>query len=151
MKKLLLFSCCTAFLFACGSSGTEESGTNESKSADVSTYDPHRGEGKFSDYEAGAFNATLASQGKAVYEAKCQSCHKLSDERLVGPGWKGITERRTPSWILNFITNPDPMIDKDPQLQAQLEICMVRMPNQNLSDEEAKNLFEYMRQNDGAQ
>jgi hypothetical protein len=41
------------------------------------------------------------------------------------------------------------MIDKDPEVQAQLELCLVRMPNQNLSDEDARNLLEYMRKNDG--
>ena len=46
---------------------------------------------------------------------KCSSCHKLTDEKLVGPGWKGVTERQKPEWIMNFITNPDPMIDKDPK------------------------------------
>jgi hypothetical protein len=51
---------------------------------------------------------------------------------------------------MNFITNPDPMIDKDPEVQAQLEICLVRMPNQGLSDDdEARSILEYMRKNDG--
>jgi hypothetical protein len=67
---------------------------------------------------------------------------------LVGPGWKGVTERRTGAWLMNFITNPDPMIDKDPELQAQLEICLVRMPNQNVAEAEAKAIVEFMRQND---
>lgn len=43
------------------------------------------------------------------------------------------------------------MIDKDPELQAQLEICLVRMPNQNLSEEDARNILEFMRKNDGVQ
>ena len=42
------------------------------------------------------------------------------------------------------------MIDKDPEVQAQLEICLVRMPNQNLAEEEARSIVEFMRQNDGA-
>lgn len=50
---------------------------------------------------------------------------------------------------MNFITNPDPMIDKDPEVQAQLEICLVRMPNQGLADAEARSILEYMRKNDG--
>ena len=52
---------------------------------------------------------------------------------------------------MNFITNPDDMIDKDPELQAQLEICLVRMPNQSLTDDDARKLLEFMRQNDGVQ
>ena len=60
-----------------------------------------------------------------------------------------MTERRTAHWIMNFITNPDPMIDKDPEVQAQLELCLVRMPNQNLEEQEARDILEYMRQVDG--
>ena len=48
--------------------------------------------------------------------------HKLSDEKLVGPGWKGVTSRKAPEWIMNFITNPDPMIDKDPKLEKLPEL-----------------------------
>ena len=73
----------------------------------------------------------------------------MTDEKLVGPGWKGVTTRHKPEWIMNFTTNTDVMIDKDPKAQAMLEICMVRMPNQNLSDDDARNVLEYMRQNDG--
>jgi len=91
----------------------------------------------------------MAEKGLKVAEVKCTSCHKPTDEKLVGPGWKGVTQRRTPQWIMNFITNPDPMIDKDPELQAQLELCMIRMPNQGLTDDEARNILEYMRQIDG--
>ena len=72
-----------------------------------------------------------------------------SSEKLVGPGWEGVTKRRKPEWIMNFITNPDPMIDKDPELQAQLELCLVRMPNQNVTDQEAREILEFMRKVDG--
>jgi hypothetical protein len=41
------------------------------------------------------------------------------------------------------------MIDKDPELQAQLELCLVRMPNQSLTDKEARDVLEFMRKNDG--
>jgi len=59
-----------------------------------------------------------------------------------------VTERRKPEWIMNFVTNTDEMIDKDPKAQAMLEVCMVRMPNQHLSDEDARNILEFMRRND---
>ena len=52
--------------------------------------------------------------------------------------------------FMNFISNPDPMIDVDPELQKQLELCLVRMPNQGLADNEARELLEYMREIDGA-
>lgn len=144
-------------LFGCGGGSTQNEQNNSNNATPESmvkapeSYDPKRGEGKFSaeNVTLGALDAAMAGKGESIAGTKCTSCHKLSDERLVGPGWKGVTERRTPHWIMNFITNPDPMIDKDPEVQAQLELCLVRMPNQNLADEEARAIVEFMRKNDG--
>jgi len=151
------FTMTIALLSSCGgnssSDQTEKNTTQETpQTEETSNYDPNRGEGKFdeSNVTIGALDAAMADKGKAISETKCLSCHKTTDEKLVGPGWKGVTERRTPYWIMNFITNPDPMIEKDPELQAQLEICLVRMPNQNLGDDEAREIVEFMRKNDGA-
>ncbi len=143
------------YVSACG--GGSESGSKSSaggeRPGNPSQYDPNRGEGKFDENNVvvGPLDLAMAERGKAISDTKCNSCHKYTDERLVGPGWAGVTQRRTPHWLMNFITNPDPMIDKDPELQAQLELCLVRMPNQNLVDDEARNILEFMRQNDGAQ
>lgn len=124
----------------------------ETAGSDPATYDPHRGEGKFTSANVAlgaSLDQAMSTKGEEVAGVKCTSCHKMTDEKLVGPGWKGVTERRKPEWIMNFITNPDPMIDKDPEVQAQLEICLVRMPNQGLTDDDARNILEYMRKNDG--
>ena len=77
-------------------------------------------------------NQQWVTAGKGIYELKCQACHKLTDERVVGPGWKGVTKRREPHWIMNMITNVDMMLEKDPEAQKLLEQCLVRMPNQNI-------------------
>ena len=153
--KILISFILIGFVLSCGG-GPEKSTTNsESTPAEVKStesYDPNRGEGKYNEENLAlepTLNATMADLGDKAQGVKCASCHKLSDERLVGPGWKGVTERRKAVWLMNFITNPDPMIDKDPELQAQLELCLVRMPNQSLSDDEARNILEFMRKNDG--
>ena len=94
-------------------------------------------------------NAEWVATGKSIYELKCQSCHKLTEDKLVGPGWKNVTKRRTPVWILNMITNVDMMLESDPEAQKLLELCMVRMPNQNLSLDDARKVLEFQRSNDG--
>ena len=41
------------------------------------------------------------------------------------------------------------MLDKDANAQAMLELCLVRMPNQSLTDDDARHVYEFMRKNDG--
>jgi hypothetical protein len=161
-SKTILIASITAIVFlnACG--GKPESTSNNSQTEPLQdntansatggnpSYDPNRGEGKFTTVDLGTgLNVAMADEGEKISGVKCFSCHKVTAEKLVGPGWKDVTVRRQPVWIMNFITNPDPMIDKDPAVQAQLELCLVRMPNQGLVDEEARKILEFMRKNDG--
>lgn len=158
MRKLAILLFMGVFIAACGGGNTDNSSpVSETPTSDAPktesgnpSYDPERGEGKFTKVEVGeTLDAAMATSGQKVYEVKCGSCHKLTSERLVGPGWLGVTDRHTAEWIMNFSTNTDAMLDKDPKAQAQLEICLVRMPNQNIADEDARALYEFMRRNDG--
>lgn len=161
--KILAFSALTFAMVSCGGDKKETSVTTTDSSAPAATetpaatastneYDPKRGLGKYDEtnVDVSKFDPAMAAEGKKIAEVKCASCHKPTEEKLVGPGWKGVTTRQTPHWIMNFISNPDPMIDVDPELQKQLELCLVRMPNQGLTDAEARNVLEYMREIDGA-
>jgi hypothetical protein len=94
-------------------------------------------------------NQEWVAKGKAAYEMKCLACHKLTADRVVGPGWSGVTTRRQPVWIMNMITNVDMMLEKDEEAQKLLEQCLVRMPNQNITEPEAREVLEFMRSNDG--
>jgi mono/diheme cytochrome c family protein len=90
----------------------------------------------------------MITTGKAIYEMKCSACHKLTDQRVVGPGWAGITNQRHPAWIMNMITNVDVMLAEDPEAQKLLEECLTRMPNQGVSIGDARAILEFMRKND---
>lgn len=158
MKKIAIVLIIGAFITACGGGSSDSATTSSETSSAQSTkpetgnpsYDPNRGEGKFTKVDVSpTLNAPMAVSGEKVYAVKCGSCHKLTDEKLVGPGWKDVTKRHTAEWIMNFVTNTDAMLDKDPKAQAQLEICLVRMPNQNIGDDDARSLYEFMRKNDG--
>lgn len=155
MKKALTLCIIVFTILSCGNNNSDEKkdpspAPDETKNTNPESYDPKRGEGKFTNVEISpSLDVAKADAGEKVYSVKCSSCHKLTDEKLVGPGWKGTTERHSAEWIMNFSTNTDEMLDKDPKAQAMLELCLVRMPNQNLTDEEARNVYEFMRKNDG--
>jgi len=128
-----------------------DTGENAPSTSTETANDP-KGIGRFRDVQlTHPLDEKMVAAGKNIYDVKCQSCHKLTSEKLVGPGWKGVTDRRTPEWVMNFVTNVDEMIEKDTAAQRMLEACLVRMPNQGLSDDDARNVFEFMRKNDGKQ
>ena len=141
-------------LVACNSGSNEgasssDSAANDNTSASTEGTDP-KGIGKYQNVElTHPLDEKMVADGKTVYDVKCASCHKLTGEKLVGPGWKGVMDRRTPEWIMNFVTNTDEMIEKDTAAQNMLEACLVRMPNQSLAESEARSVLEFMRKNDG--
>lgn len=161
LKFLLVGLVSTVMMVSCGGGQKENANSENSGSGNTVTtssdqaaadgkYDPQRGLGKWneSNINVAEFTPEMADAGKKIFDVKCSSCHKLTDEKLVGPGWKGITQKHKPYWIMNFISDPDPMINVDPELQKQLEICMVRMPNQNLTEQDSKDILAFMIKND---
>ena len=147
----LVFIISSLFIIACGSDGEKK----EEKPADDQESTKNQTEVHGTEVKAGdvtlttPLNQEWVKTGKATYDLKCQSCHKLTDERLVGPGWAGVTKKREPHWIMNMITNVEMMLETDPEAQKLLEQCLVRMPNQNISKEQAREVIEFMRSNDG--
>lgn len=87
----------------------------------------------------------LASTGKEIFESYCSACHKM-DKRYVGPPLENILERRTPEWVLNMILNPEVMVRENALARQVLEEYHgAPMANQNLSEEQARAILEYLR------
>lgn len=127
-----------------------EEGEKTKSSAVEEVIDPTKGIGQVKSVTLyNPLDEERVKRGKDIYEMKCQACHRLDDQRVVGPGWKGVTKIRKPEWIMNMITNVDVMLDQDPEAQKLLELCLTRMPNQNVSIGDARDILEFMRQNDG--
>lgn len=87
----------------------------------------------------------LAKEGEAKFQMLCTACH-LIGQRLIGPDLTGVYERRSPEWVMNMILNPDGMLKEDPIAKALLkEYNNMIMNNQNLTEEEARAVAEYLR------
>lgn len=152
MNRKILYVIISLFAFASCNNSPKENGAvaNKIDTVTVSQGINSKGIGRFKDVPlTHPLDTVMASKGKETFDAKCGACHKLTTEKLVGPGWKGVTDRHTPEWIMNFITNTEVMLDKDLAAQAEVVTCLVRMPNQDLTDVQARQILEYMRQNDG--
>ena len=163
MKKIKMlvaavsFCGAVAFLSACGGSDNSAESTDATTTeataddADVAV-DPNaksdsKGVGKFTSVDVPAtIDDAMAGKGQAIFETKCTPCHKLTGEKLVGPGLKNITNLRTPEWVMNMITNPEEMTKKDPIAKALLvEYNGSPMANQGLTEAEARQVLEYFR------
>ncbi len=147
MKTYLFLILAVAWI-ACGSPSSDSStSSNESTSTRI---DDGKGVGEIKQVTlTNPLNQQMVESGKAIYEMKCAACHRLTDQRVVGPGFLGVTERRKPEWIMNMITNVEVMLEEDAAARALLEECLTRMPNQNVSVGDARELLEFLRQNDG--
>ena len=133
-------------IFACGG-GTKNAETDQPESTPKE--EVSKGVGQVEDIQlTDPLVDRLIGIGKKSFETKCSGCHKLNAERVVGPGWAGITNKRSPEWIMNMITNVDVMLEEDEEARKLLEECLTRMPNQNIPIDEARGLLEYMRKND---
>jgi hypothetical protein len=147
-KSTLIMSALTFFLWSCGGAEKRADSPETDDSALLKQEEVHGAEVKEIKLST-PLDQAMIKEGQGIYDLKCSSCHKLTDERIVGPGWKGVTQRRKPVWIINMITNVDMMLAEDAEAQKLLETCLVRMPNQNISEKEARSVIEFMRQNDG--
>lgn len=156
-RKKILVAFLSGVIFisvACNSSsdkGKGDTGTSTDSGTAASTESNNpKGIGSHQDVQlTHPLDQGMVAAGQNIYNVKCGSCHKLTGEKLVGPGWKGVTQRRKPEWILNFVTNTEEMLEKDTAAQNLLEVCLVKMPNQNLSEQDARSVLEFMRKNDG--
>lgn len=103
-----------------------------------------KGIGPITDVTLGPLDEALAARGEEVFTVKCSACHKF-DQRYVGPSLGGVTARRAPEYILNMILNPEEMIQKHPEAKKLLAQFMTPMPNQHLTQDEARAVLEYLR------
>jgi len=148
--KNVLYLLFVALVFSCSPKPDQTEKPDINKSAVEAITDPTKGIGAVKNVTLNTpLDEERVKRGLAIYEMKCSACHKLTDQRIVGPGWHGVTKKRQPEWIMNMITNVDIMLEKDEEAQKLLELCLMRMPNQNMSIGDARDVLEFMRHNDG--
>ena len=94
-------------------------------------------------------NDELADKGEELFKTKgCIACHTIGKGKLTGPDLAGVTQRRTLDWIENQILHPEVMVEKDPIAKELLATYLVKMPNQNVTPQEAHAIIMYLREKD---
>jgi cytochrome c1 len=146
MKTFLPALAIGLMIVGCGGGASEKTTPPGAPAPEAALAPPAKGKMiTLADITMGDIDQGMVAKGKAIYDMKCLSCHSLGENRIVGPGWKGVTHRRDSPWIMNMIMNTEAMLSDDPEAQKLLEQCLVRMPNQNLDFNDARNVLELMR------
>jgi len=93
-------------------------------------------------------NPALAGRGKTLFTNRgCTACHTIGKGKSSGPDLLGVTERRTPEWLKQWIKAPESMLGSDSIANALLaEYKGVKMPNLHLSDADVDALISYLAQ-----
>ncbi|MAO16854.1 cytochrome c [Flagellimonas marinaquae] len=157
MKKIVMFLALGAMIASCGGkkeekkdgfevSRTKTEDTKAQSKEGVPVDLDNKGVGPITDLEfPEGINEEMAARGKAKFDAICVACHMI-DQRMIGPALKGVYDRRSPEWVMNMILNPDGMLKEDPIAKALLkEYNNAIMLNQNLTEDEARDVAEYLR------
>jgi len=86
------------------------------------------------------------NKGQYTFAYHCAACHTIGHGDRIGPDLDGVTTRRDRDWLHRFIMAPDKMNAEADPIAATLraKYQQVRMPNLDLSDEDAFAIVDYL-------
>ena len=50
------------------------------------------------------------ANGEKLFKQNCTACHMMTDQKLVGPGLKGVTDKYEKEWLIKWIRNSQELI-----------------------------------------
>lgn len=148
-QKLAALVTAGILLAGCGGGGEEASPQGQAapsgqQSGELTPFEQEHGIGPVAEVvKLDEINEAMARQGQDLFKTKCSACHKV-DQRYVGPSLGDVLDRRSPTFVMNMIMNPDGMVKNHPVAKELLQEYLSPMPNQNLSREEARAIVEYL-------
>ena len=89
-------------------------------------------------------NAAAAGQ-RAFDEGGCSGCHVVGKVSS-GPDLTGVLQRHEDGekWVAEFIKNPEHKYD-DAYVKGMIDYFNLKMPNQNMTDQEISDMIEYFK------
>ena len=84
--------------------------------------------------------------GEKIFKQNCTACHMISDQRLVGPGLAGVTEKYEKEWLIKWIRNSQALIKSGDERAIKIweEYDKVAMASYDFSDQEFSDLLAYL-------
>ncbi len=88
------------------------------------------------------------------FNTNCKACHTIGAGPILGPDLKGVLDRQSREWLVEFIVDPDSKLDSDPYAQELLAATpggAVRMiPIAGMTPLIANSLLDYIVAQSGA-
>jgi cytochrome c551/c552 len=89
---------------------------------------------------------SFSQDGEKLFKQNCAACHTVTDKKMVGPGLKGVTEKRSEEWLLKWTKNSGELIASgDADAKAIFDEFKIPMPPFAISDEEIKAIYAYVK------
>jgi len=90
-------------------------------------------------------DAAIIAQGEQLFKGNCTACHKIN-ERVIGPALRDVHDRRDIEWILNFVKNPQKVINSGDAIANELfeeyQVVMTAFP---FSDDQVMSIIAYIK------
>ncbi len=148
MKSILTLLIAFTFIFtACsGEESQQRSDAPDTQEEGLSEFELEHGIGPITERVnlSEEPDEDLVVRGRDIYEMKCEMCHNM-EGRMVGPALGDVMERRSPEFVMNMILNPGGMARNHPEGQKLVQEYMSVMPFQNVSEDDAKAIVEFLR------
>lgn len=145
---LFLFALLLAGCSSDNQNGREQTSSNRSGTASetqLTAFQLEHGIGPItSTIDLGPIMQDRVERGRNIYQMKCEMCHSM-DTRMVGPALRDVMDRRSPEFVMNMILNPGEMANRHPEGQKMLREYMNIMPFQNVQENEARDIVDYLR------
>ena len=146
MNRLVHLTWMAALIVLCGCGSHPSNGANAASSSSSSA----AGAGT-SRYDAGprageqAIDEARVASGETLFKGKgCSACHAFG-HKLSCPDLDGVTMRRTAQWMEQQILHPEVMTKEDPIAHRLFAQYSLQMPNQQLTQPEAKAVIEFIK------
>lgn len=89
-----------------------------------------------------------AEQGEKLFQTKgCSACHAFG-KKVTCPDLAGVSKQRTATWMENQILHPEVMTKEDPIAHDLFAKFSLQMPNQKLTEDEARAVIEFIKHKD---
>jgi protein SCO1 len=87
------------------------------------------------------------SAGQYTFATHCSACHTIGRGDRIGPDLRGVTTVRDRAWLSRFIVEPEKlMAERDPLALSLLAKYKVRMPNLDLTRQDATAIIQYLEE-----